>query len=240
MAKNRFCRYELRTTDLNAARAFYTDVLGSDLWGPDVCLAPLPERAAAMGAPAHWLGHLGVDDVEAAAGRIVAPGGQQLGPAHRLDDGSNRAVLRDPFGAILAVSSETTAPRSTLIAWHLHHSRDHERAIAFYAELFGWTAREVLDLGPEMGSHRLFAWEASAPSAGSMTNAARLPHIHPQWLFCFRVDDIESALARARVRGGNVLQPTRTSSGDLVAGCEDPQGAAFALYQNQITTLRGS
>jgi hypothetical protein len=45
MAASRFCRYELQTTDIDAARVFYPDVLGSQFWGPDVSLAPLSERA---------------------------------------------------------------------------------------------------------------------------------------------------------------------------------------------------
>jgi predicted enzyme related to lactoylglutathione lyase len=237
MAASRFCRYELRTTDVNAAQAFYADVVGAQLWGSDVSLAPLPERAAAQGAPAHWLGHIGVRDVEATAGRVVALGGQQLGPLQRGTDGSSHAVLRDPFGAVMAVSCETVALRGAPVAWHLLHTQDHERAFALYAALFGWTATEGLDLGPEMGCHQGFAWDESGQNMGSVANTARLPHIHPHWLFFFRVADIEDSLARVRARGGNVLGPMRAWSGDLVAPCVDPQGAAFALYRSR-TGLR--
>jgi predicted enzyme related to lactoylglutathione lyase len=95
--------------------------------------------------------------------------------------------------------------------------------------LFGWTATDVLDLGPEMC--QLFSWDESGRTAGGMTSAARSPHIHAHWLFFFRVADIEDSLARVRARGGKVLGPMQTSSGDIVAACDDPQGAAFALYQ---------
>jgi predicted enzyme related to lactoylglutathione lyase len=216
---------------VNAARTFYTGVLGPQFWGSDVTLAPLPERAAAQGAPAHWLGHIGVPDVEATAGRVVAQGGQQLGPMQRAADGSRFALLRDPFGAVMAVRSETAAPQCAPVAWHLLHTEDHDRALTLYAALFGWTASEVVDLGPETGCYQGFAWDESGRSAGCASNAARLPHIHPQWLFCFSVDDLEDAVAKVRAHGGQVLESRKTSSGDLVAPCEDPQGAAFALYQ---------
>jgi hypothetical protein len=231
-AGSRFHRYELQTTDVDVARAFYTDVLGPQLWGSDVSLAPLSERAVARGAPAHWLGHIGIEDVEGTADRLVALGAQQLGPTQRAADGSSRAVLRDPFGAVMALSSDTVAPRRTPVAWHLLHAQDHERAFALYAALFGWTATEVQDLGPDMGRHQPFAWDESGRSVGSVADTARLPHIHPQWLFHFRVLDIEDSIARARACGGNVLGPMQTPSGDLVAPCEDPQGAAFALHQS--------
>jgi predicted enzyme related to lactoylglutathione lyase len=231
MAGSRFCRYEFRTNDMNAARAFYTDVFGSQLWGPDVTLAPLPERAAARGAPAHWLGHIGIRDVEETAERLVALGGQQLGPTRRSTDQSSHAVLRDPFGAVMAVSAEMPTAGRAPVAWHLLHTQDHERAFASYAALFGWIATEVLDFGPETGRQQAFAWDKSGGSVGSMASTARLPDVHPHWLFFFHVVDIEDSLARARARGAKVLGPMLTPNGDLVAPCDDPQGAAFGLYQ---------
>ncbi|MBC8133309.1 MAG: hypothetical protein H7X95_10045 [Deltaproteobacteria bacterium] len=230
MSVGRFCRYELRTTNLAAARGFYRDVLPSEFWDCDVSLAPLPESAAAHGAPAHWLGHIGVTDVAATVDRIVALGGQQLGPIERGSDESFQAVLRDPFGAVLALTSETGVRPRTAVAWHLLHTQDHVRAFALYADLFAWTATEVQDLGPEMGCHQAFSWDESRLNAGGVANTARLPHIHPHWLFYFHVPEMEAALATVRARGGQVLGPMRTSSGDLVAACSDPQGAAFGLH----------
>ena len=186
MPGRRFCRYELRTTDLSAASAFYTHVLGSQFWDSNVSLSSLPDRAAARGAPAHWLGHIGVRDVEEMTRRIATLGGQQLGPVQADAAGLLHAVVRDPFGAVLAVSSEAVSSRPSAV-WHVSHTEDHEQAFAWYADLFGWTSTERLDLGPERGRHQLFAWDESARSVGSMANTARLPHIHPQWLFFFPV-----------------------------------------------------
>jgi len=77
-----FSRYDLRTTDQDAARAFYTDVVGLDFpeGKPDqssvLAVWPLHEQARARGAPAHWLGQLGVEDFEATVRRLVELGGQ--------------------------------------------------------------------------------------------------------------------------------------------------------------------
>ena len=231
MSTSRFFRYQLRTTDQGAARAFYADLLGEHFWSPDLSLAPLPERAIAMGARPHWLGHLGVEDVEGTAARIVAAGGQPRGPTSRGADGSAIAVLRDPFGAGLAVSSEAVAPSRSPVAWHLLQTDDEARAFAFYASLFGWTPMESMDLGPELGRHQRFAWDDSREAVGSVANGARLPHIHPQWLFFFPVPDLGASLSRVRSLGGLALRPIKTPSGDLAAPCDDPQGAAFGLIQ---------
>jgi predicted enzyme related to lactoylglutathione lyase len=97
--QNQFFRYELRTTDVPAARRFYADVFGPQFWGADLSASALPERAVALGAPPHWLGHIGVSDVAAAARRSMESGGQSLGPIEEYPDGSVCAVFRDPFGA---------------------------------------------------------------------------------------------------------------------------------------------
>ena len=60
---NRFRRYELRTTDLEGARAFYADLFGDRFWAGAIEVAALPAAAAARGAPPYWLGHVAVEDV---------------------------------------------------------------------------------------------------------------------------------------------------------------------------------
>ncbi|HEX5432167.1 MAG TPA: hypothetical protein VFW83_09385 [Bryobacteraceae bacterium] len=217
----RFVQYELRTTAVSAAREFYTDVLGAHVWDSNLSVISLPERAAAQGAPAHWLGHIGVSDLETSVSRVVAAGGQRLGPS----------VLRDSFGAVFAVSSERADANHAPVAWHLHHSTDHERSFALYAELFGWSSAGLMDLGPDLGCHRLFAWDDPARAVGSMANTARLPHIHPQWLFFFEAADLEASLAKVLTQGGKVAQRVRNLRGDFLAACADPQGGAFGLYQ---------
>src|SRR3954447_20810750 len=81
-----FVWYELMTTDMEAAKAFYADVVG---WGardasmPDMAyslftigedsvsgLMELSEDARTMGAGPSWLGYVGANDVEAAADRV--------------------------------------------------------------------------------------------------------------------------------------------------------------------------
>jgi predicted enzyme related to lactoylglutathione lyase len=228
---SRFCHYQLRTKDMNAARAFYADIFGSQFWDAGVSLIALPERAAAQGAPAHWLGHIGVHQVDAIAGRIVALGGQPLGPTQRAAEGRSVAVLRDPFGAVMALSSETGAPQRAPVTWHLLSVHDEVRAFAAYAVLFGWTATERVDLGPGRGCHQMFAWEQAGTNVGSVASTARSPQIHTQWLFFFPVADLEASRARVQAAGGLALEAIDMSNGDLVAPCDDAQGAAFGLYQ---------
>jgi predicted enzyme related to lactoylglutathione lyase len=232
MDANRFCRYVLRTTDVPAARAYYAEVISPELWSSDVEVVQLPERAAALGAPAHWLGQIGRPDVEATAARIVAQGGQQLGPLQRANTGNSSAALRDPLGAVLGVCSEPGALQRTAVAWSVLHTREPERALAFYSSLFGWTTSAREDLGPTLGVMQNFAWDETGEAVGGVLDIAARPQVHPHWLFCFAVPDIEESLSKVRARGGQPWGPLLTSTGDLVAACDDPQGAAFGLHQS--------
>jgi predicted enzyme related to lactoylglutathione lyase len=55
--------------------------------------------------------------------------------------------------------------------------------------------------------------------------------VHAQWLYFFRTMDLDRALARVRELGGLTLPPSTTPDGHFLAACDDPQGAAFGLYQ---------
>ena len=228
---NRFCHYELRTADVDAARAFYSDLLDARFWDDSFSVGELPARAAASGAPPHWLGHIAVDDVAGTMLKFVRSGATRIGPLARAGGHGPAAVLRDPFGAIVALTSASPVPGADRVAWHLLNARDEALAFAMYAELFGWTSVQAVDLGAENGRHVTFTWDGATEAVGSTSNGARLPHVHPQWLFFFPTDNLEESLARVRAGGGRTLPVVVTAEGSLVAACDDPQGAAFGLHQ---------
>ncbi|WP_375759601.1 VOC family protein [Corallococcus exercitus] len=226
---NGFCWYELRTSRPDEARRFYSNVLGTPSVG-EVTL--LPEAAAARGAPSHWLGHIDVPDLESSVQRFLAQGAERLGPPRRSAEGVPSTVLRDPFGAVVALTSRTGHPTHPALAWHELHTSDQERAFALYSSVFGWRPTEALQLSPEVGTYQQFTWREDARSVGAACSTARLPHIHPHWLFYFAVDDLDRALA-AVVEGGGLVasSPHVMPDGTRVAPCEDSQRAAFGLRQ---------
>jgi predicted enzyme related to lactoylglutathione lyase len=242
MNSSLFCRYDLRTTDPEAARSFYSEVVGLDFTDPQSPEEPstiavwlLHEQARARGAPAHWLGQIGVTDVEATVRRLLELGSERLGPTLRANDGTAFAMLRDPLGAVIAVRASMRRPRRAPVAWHHLHTRDLERSWAAYSELFGWTKTETIDVADPVGGYRMFAWESSGESVGSVANTARAPGVHAHWLFYFSVTDIEATMAKVRARGGNAPSgATVLPNGDRIAPCEDPQGAAFGLLQSGL------
>jgi predicted enzyme related to lactoylglutathione lyase len=115
----RFIWYELITTDMKAAKAFYADVVG---WGTQDASAPgmpytlftaggtsvsgmmaLPEDARESGIRPTWLGYVGVDDVDATADRIMKLGGAVHVPPKDIPNISRVSVAADPQMATIAL-----------------------------------------------------------------------------------------------------------------------------------------
>lgn len=219
----RFCRYLLRTTDVGAARAFYAAVLGRD----DLAIVPLHESALARGARPHWLGLIGVDNIDGTAEAFVARGAVRLGPTARGALGEF-AMLRDPGGALVALTKPTSTGAESGVVWHTLSTNDFARTSAAYCELFGWQLGAAHDYGA-LGVFHDFAWQPGGATVGSMCDIRGRAGRHPHWLFHFRVAALAPAIAAVRAAGGLALEPLALPDGTHVAVCDDAQGAAFAL-----------
>ena len=232
----RFVRYELRTSDVAAARAFYAAVLGAEFWRAPFAVTTLPERAAVAGAPPHWLGWLGTADVEATVNAVVAHGGQRLGTPPSPQSTAAETLLRDPFGAVLGVGAAALTPGiDHAVAWHVHHGPEPARALTLYTALFGWVGDPAADAvaGANAVPQLRFRWAPGGALAGGFAAlAGGKQRVHPQWLHLFRVPDLEAAAAQVAAAGGRMLGRMPTPGGAIVSAGEDPQGAAFALWQD--------
>ena len=251
--QGRFTWYELMTTDVAAAKAFYGEVVG---WGaqdastselpytlltaanaPVSGVMTLPEEARRMGATPRWMGYVGVDDVGATADRIKRLGGAiYVSPT---DSNIGRiAVVADPQTAILALVQGLKPARQQPagldepghIGWHELLAADWEKAFAFYRELFGWERADT-ELGPTQ-TYQLFS--VGGQTIGGIFTKRPIEPI-PYWLYYFNVGDIDAAGARVTEGGGKVLNGPMAVPGDRwILQCADPQGAAFALLGKKV------
>jgi len=218
---SRFCRYELRTTHVSAATGFYAALLGRQ----DLIIRELPVSARARGAPAHWLGYLSTAEL---GGSMVAL--QRWSDYGAMPIGArtgNGAVVRDPGGAMLALIDSGELVDAG-VALHVLQTPE-ARAAQIYVELFGWTLTEAFELGSTR--FQQFAWQAGEPNAGAIGDIANRPEVHPHWQFFFAVSSLDTALTHVREHGGTVIGPTKLPNGEIIAACEDPQGAAFGLVE---------
>ncbi len=245
----RFVWYELMATDMEAAAAFYTKVVG---WGTQDVSMPgmaytlftvagssvgglmsLPEDAKKLGEKPSWIGYVGVDDVDAAANRIERLGGAVYVSPQNILDISRFSVVADPQMATLALvqwlkprreqPAEPSAPGR--IRWHELFAADWEKAFAFYGDLFGWQKENP---GSEaMDAYQLFS--AGGQTIGGMFTKPPTVRV-PFWLYYFNVGNIDAAVKRVKAGGGQILEdPLEVSDGSWIVQCTDPQGAVFAL-----------
>lgn len=252
-SQGRFVWYELMTTDMEAAKAFYARVVG---WGtrdasmPDQAytlftvgdisvsgLMNLPQDAKTMGAEPRWIGYVGVNDVDATTDRIKHLGGTVHVPPTDIPDIIRFSVVADPQMATLALVKQLSPGPEELAAlgnpgrvgWHELFAADWENAFAFYSELFDWRKADA-DIDP-LGTYQLFS--AGGQTIGGMFTKPPMVSV-PFWLYYFNVGDIDAAAQRVKAAGGQILEgPIEVPGGRRIVRCTDPQDAMFALTEKR-------
>jgi len=223
-----FVRFQLRTTDVPAARTFYATLLGEGV----AEIEPLPEQARAQGAPAHWLGHLNVENVEQATQAFAGHGATPIGPVRQTSDGGRFAILRDPGKAVIAVTTQSAIAKGPQpeVLWHHLYATNIGSTADAYRAMFGWQLLGRRDLG-QCGVHQEFSWRKAEHPVGSVVDVAQLTGIHSHWLFYFRIAALEPALTFISAAGGLVAAHAELPNGRRAAVCEDPQRGAFAICE---------
>jgi predicted enzyme related to lactoylglutathione lyase len=244
-----FIWYELLARDIDAAAAFYADVVGwsvrdSGMPGMDYRLLFAPDgdsvgglMAMPDGMPAPtWLGYIAVDDVDAMAADYAGAGGAEHMPPTDIPGVGRLALLADPHHAPLYVmrgqSDETSrAFQDSAIAapghfvWNELTAPDQDAAIAFYADRFGWRQEGAMPMGP-LGDYKFLL--SGDTAIGAAMNA--FPGSRPGWQYYAMVADIDAAAAKINAGGGTVLQgPDEIPGGSFSVVAQDPQGVRFGL-----------
>jgi predicted enzyme related to lactoylglutathione lyase len=244
----KFVWYELRTPDLKASEKFYGDVVrwqAKDAGMPDMAytLFSAGDQAVAgavtmpgtVNMPPHWIGFVGVDDVDASAAKVKSLGGAVLMGPQDIPGVGRFAIITDPQGAHLALfkgAPSGTPPASAAphalghCGWHELYAGDVKTIFDFYGELFGWTKGEAVNIGP-MGIYQLFN-HGDVMIGGMMTKPAAMPA--PAWSYYFAVEGIDAAAARVKAGGGTISHgPMLVPGDDWIVQIADPQGAMVAL-----------
>lgn len=233
-----FCWPELFTSDLHAAKAFYTGLFGW-AWrdvptaGGNYVLALLEDEpvGGAFHAPANlgpprWNSYVRVARADEVAERATALGGRVTAGPYDVPEVGRMAFLADPGGAAVALWQPGGNPGATRfgspgsLAWTELNTGRPEACTAFYTELFGWTARSRTDM--------------PKPYTELFLGGRGVGGIHPTggpaaaWLPYFAVAD--PAATAARAAGGRVLVPaTVLPTVGSFAILADPTGARFGV-----------
>lgn len=250
------CWYELATSDLSGAGAFYEMILGwkigdSGMPGFDYRLASvgkamvaglmaMPEDAAAM--PPFWLIYFAVDDCDRFCVEAVAAGASIHREPADIPGTGRFAILADPQGVGFGILQPDLTPEDRARAeagegafdqckaghgnWNELMSPDPGAAFDFYARHFGWTKGEAMPMG---GTAVYQLIRRNGRDIGAIQ-----PHVDapsPAWLPYFGVDgSVAARIAAIKAAGGQVhFGPAEVPGPAFIAIGEDPQGAAFAI-----------
>jgi uncharacterized protein len=245
-APGTFSWVDLNTTDQEASKRFYGDLLGWEyddlpigdgqhysmarIDGHNVAaITPMPPGAEVT----HWNCYVTVEDADAAAARARELGGTVIAEAFDVFDAGRMAIVGDPQGAVLSVWQ----PRANIgaglvnevgaLTWNDLLTPDVEGARAFYGGLFGWDVEEV------PGSEGQYFGIAN----GEIRNGGIMPMPpggHPAWNLYFAVADTDAAIARVRALGGELLTGPMDVPGGRFAILRDPQGAVFSVSAGEM------
>ena len=209
-----FVWYELITTDPEAAKIFYANVVGWDIGEVSMPgtaytlfsfeetsvggLLNLPKDARNKGAKPHWIGYVGVDDVDATTDRIKQLGGYVHVSPTNIPNVGRFSIVADPQMATLALletlqpSQDRHVDSDTLghVGWKELLAADLEKALAFYGELFDcdWARRMLFPLASAgrgnaaRGSTtaEITTVKALAQQGGHLLSGSRYPRVlHP-------------------------------------------------------------
>jgi predicted enzyme related to lactoylglutathione lyase len=119
---------------------------------------------------------------------------------------------------------------------------DVDAARHFYANLFGWTFSDAVP-ADSPGTYLIASLDgADVAAIGPAQGDAPV-----EWNTYIAVDDTDAAAATVRAAGGSItLGPVDAGPGGRLAGCVDPRGARFRLWQPrrrlgaQLTNAPGS
>lgn len=242
--------YELMTTDMKGAEAFYRAVIG---WSStsfegaahpysifnragDAPAAGYMTKPAEVPGPPFWAMYVGVPKLEQAAEHIKRLGGSECSPVIEVPNIGRMQMMTDPQGAAFYIyepSGMDQPPEGPAqvgeASWHELMTTDAPAAMRFYQDVFGWQPGEAMDMG-EFGKYHMFN-RPHGPIGGMMNKSPDMANVPPNWQIYFLVPDINEAIERIKANGGKILNgPMEVPGGDWVVNAMDPQGAAFSLH----------
>ena len=215
-----FVWHELLTTDLDAAKEFYTQLIG---WGtkqwegsdpytmwmnqdtPVAGVVTLPEEELKEGVSPHWLAFLGAPDIDSVKVQVEGLGGRILVEPTDVPDAGRFSIMADPQGASFAVFAPTWEVPSHGelgagdFSWHELATIDHVAAFDFYSAIFKWSRTESMDMG-EMGVYQMYGKEDT--TYGGIYNKSAQQPGPPNWLLYVQVEDVDRSAEKVVQLGG--------------------------------------
>lgn len=252
------CWYELGTSDLKGATAFYEKILGWQITDAgmegftyllarsgDEMVAGLMSNDMQEGPPPpNWLIYFAVDECDATAARITSAGGSIYKPPADIPGTGRFAVVADPQGAVFGILQPDLSQMTPEQIAKAQTTGAFDQKKAGHGN---WN--ELMTSDPEAGLAfyaDLFGWtKGRGMDMGAMgtyqliqRNGGDIGAIQPlqqapvpNWLPYFGVNgSVTAVIAAIKEAGGSVHHgPSEVPGPAWIAIAQDPQGAWFAL-----------
>ena len=247
----KFVWADLFSNDVEASRKFYQQVFGWEwrlikeppqpygvFYLDELPVAGLAYREAPGGGDSgsygRWVHYISVAHVGTTESAVEQRGGRSLLQRRSFSERGDFAILSDlesaPFGVMHSLSGDPGDYRAAFNEWIWHElfTRDPEKAIRFYSELFDYQP-ETDTRHPEIMQYLLRSQGYLRAGVGSLSPKTEAA---PTWLGYIRVEDIKAAVKSAAKHGGSVLLAPKAEIADGgLAIIADPTGATIGLLQ---------
>ena len=246
------CWVDLTTSDVDASKAFYAEVLGWQFeetppeYGGYVNatsdghrVAGITPRMPGQEGPDVWTTYISTADVEATAAAVTQAGGTVLMAPMAVGEIGSMALAADPAGAVFGVwqpgshfgFAKYNEPGA--VTWSEHHSKDFAATTPFYESVFGWTMDKS---GGDTDQFRYYQGQFEGHTvAGLMDSASFLPaEVPSHWAVYFAVTDPDEAAAKIKRLGGTVLRGPEETPWGRMTDATDNAGVPFKLHSGNL------
>ncbi len=243
------CWTDLATSEPARAKTFYTKLFGWTYQDNDMGNGQFYSMAQLNGVDAgaiygqaaeeieqgispRWSTYFNVDDVDAAAAKVVPAGGTLMMEPFDVMGIGRMALVFDPTGAVVALWQFTKQIGARVVnepgamTWNELSTRDTDAAAKFYEEVLGWHSH-----AEDMGGmdYTIFHITHEHPAGGMVKLDESHAGVRPHWLVYFAVSDCDATTVLAAENGGKVIVPPTDIPPGRFAVLSDPQGAVFGV-----------
>jgi predicted enzyme related to lactoylglutathione lyase len=239
------CWIDVMSSDAEATRSFYSRLFGwtalesSAEFGGYFMFArdgvpiaggmPAPDGQPASG---YWSVYLASENAEKTVEAATGAGAQVLVAPVAVGDLGTMAVLLDPTGAQIGVWQPGTFGGFRVLgepgapAWFELVTRDYDRAVAFYREVF---ARDVEVMSDTAEFRYTTIGSGRDAVAGIMDASHTGADEQPHWSVYFSVDDTDATVRKAVEIGGRAVGEAMDTPYGRMAVLTDPAGTTFSV-----------
>ncbi len=201
---------------------------GAIVAGVGPCSEPLPG-----GVPWNWGVYVLVENVEDKIDRVIAAGGRICKEPMDVMEAGRMAVCLDTGGTVihlwqpLAHAGADVGDVPNAVCWVELSSADVQQSIAFYGDVFGWSAKEH-----HVNDKTYWQFMAGDSIVGGMHD--RVEEVGGQliWMPYFKSIDVDAQLDTCMRLGGTVvLSPISEAGIGKFAIVTDPENNMFGLAE---------